>query len=140
MSRGRPANPKPLKIVASQGDPDMPDFLCEIGQKEWKRITIELRNLKLLAKVDRACLVAYCEAWAEFVFLVKEVEVHGYIDETTNGNTIQHPLVGAKNKAAERLLKYACQFGMTPAARSRIDIEEKGKPGGFGNFSRGAAG
>lgn len=43
---------------------------------------------------------------------------------TTNGNLIQHPLVGISRRATADMLRFAEQFGMTPSARSRIDTEK----------------
>jgi len=40
--------------------------------------------------------------------------------KTSNGNAIQNPLVGIANKAMADMVHFAIEFGMTPAARSRV--------------------
>ena len=45
-----------------------------------------------------------------------------FIATTDKGNVIQHPAVGVRNKAWERVVKLARQFGMTPSARAGMAI------------------
>ena len=47
--------------------------------------------------------------------------------KTTNGNAIQNPLVGTANKAATDMVRFAAEFGMTPSARSRINVTPPGE-------------
>jgi P27 family predicted phage terminase small subunit len=46
----------------------------------------------------------------------------GLIIKTTNGNAIQNPLIGIANKAHNDMVRYVVEFGMTPSARSRIQV------------------
>ena len=96
---------------------DDDDLACS----EWERICDELDRMKILYLADAMSIAAYCEAAAEFQRLAQAVREEGHTSVTDKGNVIQHPLVGAKNKAAERMLKFACQFGLTPSARTSID-------------------
>jgi P27 family predicted phage terminase small subunit len=94
----------------------------------------ELYSLGLLTRIDRAALAAYCKAYERWVLaeqaLAKMAErdllTGGLMIKTTNGNAIQNPLVGTANRAMLDVVKFASEFGMTPAARSRI---EAGRPG-----------
>ena len=49
--------------------PSMPRDLPAEAQAEWRRVVPELEEIGLLAKVDRAVLVRYCTAWADWVEL-----------------------------------------------------------------------
>ena len=40
------------------------------------------------------------------------------------GHMIQNPLVGVANKAMNDMVRFAAEFGMTPAARSRVSVSE----------------
>jgi len=88
----------------------------------------------ILAKVDMTLIAAYCEAWAEFVELTGKIAKEGHTTHTPNGCVIQHPLVGAKNKASERLLKISKQFGISPLARSRIETQSNKKSDPLDDF------
>lgn len=48
--------------------PDCPKHLWPEAKKEWKRISFELVDAGLVAKVDRAELALYCQAWARMVW------------------------------------------------------------------------
>jgi len=132
--RGRPRKPKPSIVRATAGRPSCPVWLGREGKAEWRRVTIELDKLGLLSKADRASLVAYCEAWEEFVDLLRKVRKEGPVLYTDKGNAIQNPVLGAKNKAAERVLKCAAQFGLTPAARTKIEAANAGDEDDFSAF------
>jgi P27 family predicted phage terminase small subunit len=90
-----------------------------------------------MTEVDRAALGAYCQAygnWAQaeraIAKLAEKGEINGMLMKTTNGNVIQHALVGIARKARADVVRYAAEFGMTPSARARVqatpaDGEEK---------------
>ncbi len=145
---GRKPKPTHLKIVTGNPGlrplpknepqlppdlPPMPDHLHGEAVAEWKRVSVDLYNAGILTKIDRAALAAYCQSYgrwhkAESAILEMEkvdTKTGGLMIKTTNGNVIQNPLVGTANKAMADLVKYSEQFGMTPSARSRIDVERK---------------
>jgi len=143
--RGPPPTPTPiLKLRGSrllehrEGEvappvvaPSCPAFLSREARAEWRRQTKELLALGVLARMDRAILAAYCEAWAEFVTLTKQVEDTGRLIKTVVGNIVTNPLVRQKDRAVERLLRLAGHFGFTPAARARIkggEVAEEADP------------
>ena len=74
----------------------------------------------------------YCSTYA--TELLAEVaaadpENHGLLIERDSG-LIANPLIGVARRAAETMLRIAAEFGMTPAARTRITTnpdEPKGK-------------
>ncbi|WP_321941651.1 phage terminase small subunit P27 family [Paraburkholderia tropica] len=94
----------------------------------------ELFALGLLTRIDRAALAAYCKAYERWVqaeqALAKMAErdllSSGLMIKTTNGNAIQNPLVGTANRAMLDVVKFASEFGMTPAARARIEAGPNG--------------
>jgi len=71
----------------------------------------------LLAKVDRAVLSAYCEAWSEFVRLAGRCHRLGDVRAIALG------LFKAKNAASDRMTRLAQQFGFSPSARARLQTD-----------------
>lgn len=133
---GPPPTPTPLRLVKGnpghrplpenepqpeQVPPEKPDWLGEVASKEWDRITYELAALGLVTRLDRAALVSYCRAWAAVVKLEKCIDVDGWRVATGNGGWKRNPDVASLNEAWRRIYAMAAEFGMTPAARSRID-------------------
>ena len=135
MNRGRPKKPKKKKISATPGASECPQCLGEDGRGEWSRVSAELSAMGILATADRAAMTAYCEAWEEFVALLKQVREQGPVVYTDKGNAIQNPVLGAKNKAADRLVKIAAQFGLTPAARAKLEAKEADGVDDFAKFA-----
>lgn len=85
-----------------------------------------------MTDVDRAALAAYCQAygvWAQAERAINKLqvggEVNGLLMKTTNGNVVQHALIGIANKARADVVRFAAEFGMTPSARSRVEANPK---------------
>lgn len=116
--------------------PPPPDFLSIDARAEWDRVARQLHFLGLLTVVDVPSLSAYCQAygrWVQAERAIAEMAKHdmltgGLMIKTANGNAIQNPLVGTANKAASDMVRYASEFGLTPAARARLAIGPLEKP------------
>jgi P27 family predicted phage terminase small subunit len=103
--------------------PQPPDFLSKIAKQEWRRITPELHRLGLLTCVDLSAFAAYCQAYARWVAAESALQVNGKMEftlQTDRGNIVYNPLVGIASAACRDMVKYAAEFGLTPASRSRI--------------------
>jgi P27 family predicted phage terminase small subunit len=119
--------PKPEAAI-----PDCPDFIKGEARKEWDRIAVELYDLGILSKIDRAALTTYCAAWLDFVYASKQIDEQGEVlqsirylkngDEVYGGKYL-NPWVNLKLAAMDRLMRIASEFGMTPASRTRIKVE-----------------
>ena len=144
--RALPANePRPEPAM-----PACPAFIKGSGRREWKRIAPELLKLGLLTRIDRAALAGYCIGWMQ----LEEVETalskmkksgralaklkkanpdmkanisNGMVSITSNGNAIIEPLLSVRKQALETIHKFGTEFGMSPAARTRIQGEGAGK-------------
>lgn len=101
--------------------PSAPSQLGAAGRAEWKRVGKSLLQLGLVSDLDRAALVGYCMAWERALDAQEILKREGLTIETSNGNVIQHPALGIYNRAMHQLREFAVEFGMTPAARRRVD-------------------
>jgi P27 family predicted phage terminase small subunit len=150
--RGR--KPKPTHLRVIEGNPGKrainrnearppvsaglaaPAHIGPDGKREWRRVARQLEVLGLLASIDRGALAAYCAAyglWADaqrrlaaYNASEKGKKAGAYLIETPGGAIIQHPLVGIVNQARKDVVKFAAEFGMTPSARSRVDVRPEG--------------
>lgn len=127
------------EVQFEQGRPTCPAWLSKEAKAEWSRQVTQLEAAGILTLADRAVLAAYCEAWGEFATIARAIDERVDL-ATKNGGAgviwatlIAEGLVNAKNRAAERLLRLAGQFGFSPAARARVkggakpDGEEEGQ-------------
>ena len=109
------------------GIPSVPAHLDDEAKAEWGRISEELDALGLLTSVDRAALAAYCQAWSTWVESVEKLRSMGKIIKSPSGYPMVNPYVAIHNKALDHMHKYAVEFGLTPASRSRISVQPKRK-------------
>lgn len=126
--------------------PDCPAHLMTEAKIEWRRISQELKELRLIAKIDRAALALYCQAWARWVWAEKRLRVavkvaeekraafeadplnegkefpggDGYVVVTPNGQLGYSPHWVMANKAMDQVDKFLQSFGLSPSARTRI--------------------
>lgn len=138
MTRGRKSKPTELKKLEGnpgkralnnqEPKPDVvipppPDYLEGPALEEWYRITPELQKLRMITALDRAPLVALCQAWGDYIKACDEVEKEGEVFFSDKGNAYLNPWTGIKTSAMDRILRISAEFGMTPSARSRLKVE-----------------
>ncbi len=110
-----PDEPKPP--VAA---PTAPTWLCREAKAEWARVVPQLVKLGVIARIDRAALVAYCESWADYHAAVRAVRVEGKTFTTPQGYIAKNPMVTILNESRAAVLRFAQEFGLTPSARARV--------------------
>ncbi len=135
--RGNPGKRKlnEAEPEVEQKPPEMPPDLPELAQKEWASIVPKLMQLHVLSDVDGKALAAYCFAYARWHEAEKEIGRLGIIvDEPIMGGTAEYreivgykykrnPAVTISHDALKLMKSYLIEFGLTPAARTRLRIE-----------------
>ncbi len=116
--------------------PSCPRHITGLARREWRRLTHELYTLGLLTMVDRAALAAYCAAYGRWAEAEKQITKGGMTITTPNGFEVQSPYIGIINRSVEQMGKFAAQFGMTPASRSHIKVDNKPEEDPFEAFVR----
>ncbi len=124
------AQPAPGGAISPKVEaPSYPKWMKGEALTEWRRIVPELKALGLIAQIDRAVLIDYCTAWAEFVLAERKIleaaerdpqGEAGHIETTPNGFRVKAVWLTVRDRALERLHKAAALFGMSPAARARV--------------------
>lgn len=126
LVRGNPGR-RPIDANEPQPDafsdaPPCPDWLGEVGRGVWADVCPKLMGSGLLTAVDVGVLAMYCEAWDEFFEAREHIAKHGLIAVGEKGAEYQHPAVGIKNKAIQRIKQIGAEFGMTPSSRTGISL------------------
>ena len=117
------ANGRESEANPPDGIPECPGWLAEIGRAKWGEcIEILSRTPGLLTKLDGDFLALYCEAFEEFIEARNQIEIEGATCKSENGGHYQHPAVGRKNKAIERMRRFGALFGMSPSDRVGLNI------------------
>ena len=104
--------PKPEKKA-----PSCPKWLEPEAKKEWRRLAKKMELMGVLTEVDMAAFAGYCQAYARWKEAEEFITQHGTIVRTPSG--YWQTYLKVMNRLAE-------QFGLTPAARSRIVADTTG--------------
>ena len=125
--------------------PSAPKQLGVEARKEWKRITPELLDLGLITGLDRAALALYCQAVGRLAEL--ETAFNGMVNQlvddgksysdavfaasysvTPSGYAQQSVIVQLLKSHREQVNRYLMHFGLSPAARGRVQASNYVQP------------
>ena len=152
--RGPPPKPTHLKVIAGnpgkrplnvreprspKGRPRCPEWLGIEARKVWKRLVATLDGMGLLTAADADAIAAYAQTYVRWrkaeEFLERHGEVYPLRDEKGQIRCMQQfPQVAIARGLLQVLRAYQQEFGLTPAARSRITLPAEGPV--FGDAAR----
>ena len=140
--RGR--KPTPADIKALRGNPGRrklppeaptpasaeslapPAWLSKAAKTRWRELAGELERVGLLTRIDLGALAQYCQVWARWQRAEVDVAKRGQVIRmrTKSGRwyQAQNPYVSLANRALIHVRGLEAEFGMTPAARSRVQV------------------
>lgn len=139
MANIRGPKPKPDVIRVLEGNPGKrpirdnvglppsenlkpPSFLPADAKNEWKRVVHKLAGVGLLTDLDLSALAAYCQSYATWLEAIKRIKELGMIVKSPNGYPMPNPYIKIQRDAQSEMLSWLREFGMTPSARTRVDI------------------
>jgi len=111
-------------VVAPEWATKRPPFLKGEAAAAWDHAVESLAEMNILSSADADALMAYAEAVGEFIQAAKKMQKENLVVEGPGGNTYANPLIGIKQKAAQRIKDFARQFGLTPEARIGVKAEK----------------
>lgn len=104
-----------------------PKHLSEKAKVEWCRLSPELYRLGLLTVADRGALAAYCQAWADWVEAIGNLDEQGKVLITDKGYQYLNPWYSVKVNAEAAMHKFGALFGLDPADRSKVHAQPVSK-------------
>lgn len=133
---------RPCRLNRSEPKPPIeaparPKHLSKGATKEWKRIAPQLEEMGLLSNMDMAALAGYCELYARWVKAEDEIQQHGEVITTPNGSLQVSPWVSIAHRSMVEMRKFAAEFGLSPASRSKVSASPNMKENNpFAEFNR----
>lgn len=103
------------------GEPDPPRGLQGEALDEWNRVTAALRGMGILSSADAGLLYALAERWQAYRDAVA-LEQGLPKDADYRQRKV---LANCVNGALDRYHKLAVEFGLSPAARTRVRVAPK---------------
>lgn len=114
------------------GEPPRPPGLSPMARRAWKQCARQLAAMRVLTVADGAALELLAEAYAEWHAASRTIRREGatYRAITKSGSVIlPHPAVRQGADAWRRVQRMLSEFGLTPAARSRVSAVPGPKEG-----------
>ncbi len=143
LLRGNPRD-KPVNALEphpARGVPDAPQWFNVLQIEGWETMVRALEPMGVLTVSDGPALAALAHAWAEWREAEATVCVEGAYYQSPidmyGGFKIQkHPAVGVAANAWRRVASMLAEFGLTPAARARLQVTPQEEPDGVAEFQR----
>ena len=114
-------HPEPRHVI-----PSPPEHLSGRALVIWGSMVVILDRMQVLTEADGLALAQLCETASEVEELRAEIAKTGRIQrvKTTSGGYMKrhHPAVKMLQDADRRLKGWLLEFGLTPAARSRVEV------------------
>ena len=106
-----------------EAPPPRPDMPAEAKQF-WTEHVAELFEIGAVSSVDVPALEEMCLHYAVTVRTRRVLDAQGYFTLGSTGQLTGHPGIGIVHNASQAFLRYASEFGLTAAARTRIGLQD----------------
>jgi P27 family predicted phage terminase small subunit len=119
--------------IPEPGVPPCPDWLDEDARVVWNEVAPQLDRMGVLGHIDQRTLGRYCDTWGHWYrardFIKRHGDTYPLKDESGRTKYLQQfPQVAIANKLATQLTRLEQEFGMTPASRTRIQVNPAALP------------
>lgn len=127
MLRGNPGKRRVNRDEPRPGPSrgDCPAWLDDPARALWGAYAPTLIRLGLLTELSEPAFAALCESWSLYRAAAQQVREDGStVVQPTNGEAVS-PHVTIRGKALGDLRALMAEFGMTPAAATRIRVQQE---------------
>lgn len=107
--------------VVPEGELAPPYELTERVREIWDATVADLVAMKVAACTDAWPLAGYCEAAALFERASTELSGQELVQHGAE-SMVPNKLIQIRNQAQTTMLRFAQEFGLTPAARVRVEV------------------
>lgn len=118
--------------------PNAPAWLDETAKAIWQRHARRLWEAGLLTDVDVSALASLCEAEALYQTAVAMLAAGDTVLTNDKGYTYASPWVQIRSQALKQAQTLWREFGMTPSARSRIEVKPEEEEDEFAKLFGGS--
>jgi len=121
----RPLSDNEPAVVATELSP--PAGMLGEARKCWIEMAPVLHGCGIFSKTDRHALELYCKIYADLLDAEQYLAVEGMTQESLTAGRKRSAYFDVVAKLREDARKMLIEFGMTPAARSRIVTDKAAK-------------
>jgi len=103
------------------GLPELPDFIDGQALQEWQRVVPILEQIGKVTPADRAILLGYVTAWAQWRECQAMVAgLDSIMVVSARGLMMLHPALQGRDKALAQMLECSKRLGLSPYDRERM--------------------
>lgn len=144
LARGNPGkrktNKKEPKPKSDQIEP--PEYLSGKSMEKWNEITPALITSGVMTNADVETIGRYCSMWEQWVKYLEQcrrgLDVLVIKDENGKVKYMQSsPAATMQMKLSTALLRIEQEFGLTPSARTGINVNEEKEDNDFEKWQAG---
>ena len=126
--RPMPAREPKAPPISADNIPPPPEVMSPYAAGAWRRLAPLLAGMGVLTEADLIAFERLCECYAEVQTARDAIAAAGgatYETTTDKGDTMyrSRPEAAAMADADRRLKTWLTEFGLTPAARSRVSVQ-----------------
>lgn len=139
--RGPAAKPRALRLlhgdrqdrindyepIPSAEPIEPPDGISDEVRAVWDFTVRHLQIMGTAAASDRDLLRAYCEAVVAHTKASDVLAKSTILIKGIHGNFVRNPALQIQRDAARTMLRFAQEFGLTPSARTQIEVGGAGR-------------
>ena len=111
--------------------PTCPRYLDRLAKNEWRHACGLLAEMGVLSAADKSALAIYCETYSEWRKAVDMCKQYGAWQVTKNARgdieTKRHEWDRVRERTADACRRWLTEFGLTPSARARLQVEKETK-------------
>lgn len=114
--------PRPARQI-----PSCPAHLADEAKVAWGRLVVLLDRMGVLTEADSFALERLCDCYADILACRELVERDGrtYTTQSEGGTLIKaNPAVNQLRAADAQFKSYLVEFGLTPAARTKVNAKD----------------
>ena len=139
----RPLNEREPEPAASL--PKAPRHLSKAAKTHWRKFARVLYDCGLLTTIDTVALEGLCNLYVRYVTAAKQVaelapirliKVHAESGEACLPEVWENPWVREMDRTWKQLRVLLAEFGMTPSARTRIQVDKPKTPDSLSAFAK----
>jgi len=110
------------------GAPECPAWLPRLAKKYWGKIAPDLEAVGLLSVTDLGAFAAHCDSMGRYEEITKKLKrLDDLLDKTPQDYMVQSAMFTVRNKLWDQVMRSAQEFGLTPAARSKVKTSGQGQ-------------
>ena len=124
----KPQRRRTNEPIPPKEKPQFADFLNDIAKTEFEFITNIMDKMKILSQADQSALTMYCQTFSQWREAVDMCAKYGswVLGKDKNGNpfTTRNEWDRIRERSADSCRKWLIEFGLTPSARTRLQVDD----------------